>query len=517
MTTIALVGDTAATIVARVAAKAAQTPHAPAVADEHGVLSYADLLREAGATAAALREAGVRPGDAVILSAERTRHAAAAVVGIAAAGAAYVPVDAKEPPARVSAIVEGSEAVVALADEGGESALAGTGMDVLELAAAAASGDGEAPHHVPEPQELAYVLFTSGSTGRPKGVEIPHRSLGAFLDGSRRWAGLTGGDCMACFHAFTFDISIWEIWGPLVSGAQLFMLPRLAQIDAELLLGLVRERRVTRLCQTPTALRQLAAAARRQGVPPDLRTLFICGERLDFAWLRPFAGAIERGQLEAWNLYGPTETTIYATGRRISAPETEHERRSLIGTALPHVSVSLRSANGAPPGVADPAEIEIGGPGVGAGYRGGGGSTTRFVRDEHGRRSFLTGDLARLVPEGELEFVGRTEGFVKIRGYRIEPDEVATALCGHDTVADAAAVDVDFLPGGVALAAAVVPAAGGSASEIELRRYLGERLPSYMRPARIAFVDRLPRLPSAKLDRPSLRALLRKLLEPPPG
>lgn len=489
-------------------------PDAPAVSDFRGTSTYRALAREAGSIAATLRRVGVGPGDAVILAADRTRHAVAAIVGIAATGAAYVPVDANEPEARVLAIVEGAEAGVALADAAGAAAFTRGGIEIVELDAAARAPEA-LPEIVEDPSRLAYILFTSGSTGKPKGVEIPHRSLHAFLDGSRHWAALTRADRMACFHAFTFDISIWEIWGPLVSGAEVVMVPRVAQIDAELLLRLVADRGVTRLCQTPTALRQLGCAVETGGVPPDLGTLFICGERLDFAWLQPFADSIGRGELAAWNLYGPTETTIYATGRQVTAHETVDERRSLIGRALPHVGVSVRREDGTPAGVGESGEIEIRGAGVGAGYRGGGRSSTRFVLDG-GDASFLTGDIARVVTEAELEFIGRTEGFVKIRGYRVEPDEVATTLCAHPAVADAAAVDVDFLPGSVALAAAVVVRAGANVSAIELRRHLGERLPSYMRPARIAFVDRLPRLPSAKLDRSALRTLLHESFEMPP-
>jgi amino acid adenylation domain-containing protein len=497
------------TAVERFVAQAAAAPEAPAVSDVEGTSTYDELRRQAFGVAERLGGAGVARGDAVIVAAGRTREAVAAIVGVALAGAAYVPLGPGEPEPRVSAIVEDSGAAVALADASSADALDSTDLRVLDLAAGPA-GDGAAPSLGPD--DLAYVLFTSGSTGRPKGVEITHGNFAAFLSGAKTWAGLDPGDVLACYHAFTFDISLWEVWGPLTYGAHVVVVPQLAQIDAALLLEIVASRRVTVLHQTPTALRQLGAAVARAGVPEALRGLFVGGERLDFRWLEPFTEAMAKGRLEAWNLYGPTETTIAATGRPIRVEETQGETPSLIGRALPHVEVDVFDEDGAP---AREGELWISGPGVGAGYRGLEGDE-RFGRDALGRRVFRTGDLVRVAAGGELEFLGRSGGFVKVRGYRIEPDEVTTALESHPDVVEAAVCATDVLGEADELAAAVVLRPGASATDGELRRHVGARLPAHMRPARIVVADALPRLPSAKLDRNGVRELVADLLRDDP-
>jgi polyketide synthase PksN len=493
----------------RFLAQAAAAPEALAVSDEEGTSSYSELRRQAFGVAEQLARAGVARGDAVIVAAGRTRGTVAAVVGVALAGAVYVPLGPEEPAPRLSAIVEDSGAAVALADASAAESLDSTGLRVLDLVAAPAD-DGAAPSLGPD--DLAYVFFTSGSTGRPKGVEITHGSFAAFLAGAKTWAGLGRGDVLACFHAFTFDISLWELWGPLTHGAHVVVVPQLAQIDAALLLEILAGRRVTRLHQTPTALRQLGAAVARAGVPESLRSLFVGGERLDFRWLEPFTGAMAERGLEAWNLYGPTETTIAATGRPIPVEETRGETPSLIGRALPHVEVGVVDEDGAP---AREGELRIAGPGVGRGYRGLEGDE-RFGRDALGRRVFRTGDLARVADGGEFEFLGRSGGFVKVRGYRIEPDEVTTALETHPDVVEAAVCATDALGEADELAAAVVLRPGASATDRELRRHVGARLPAHMRPARIVVVDALPRLPSAKLDRNGVRELVADLLRDDP-
>lgn len=498
------------TAVERFLAHAAAAPEAPAVSDEEGTSTYAELRRQAFGVAERLARAGVARGDAVIVAAGRTRETVAAIVGVALAGAVYVPLGPDEPAPRVSAIVEDSGAAAALADASAAEALGSTDLRVLDLAAAGPAGEAAPPSLGPD--DLAYVFFTSGSTGRPKGVEITHGNFAAFLAGATAWAGLGRDDVLACFHAFTFDISLWELWGPLTYGAHVVVVPQLAQIDATLLLEILASRRVTRLHQTPTALRQLGAVVARAGVPESLRSLFVGGERLDFRWLEPFTEAIAERGLEPWNLYGPTETTIAATGRPIRLEETRGLMPSLIGRALPHVEVGVVDEDGAP---AREGELWIAGPGVGKGYRGLPGDE-RFGRDALGRRVFRTGDLVRLAEGGELEFLGRSGGFVKVRGYRIEPDEVTTALESHPDVLEAAVCATDVLGEADELAAAVVLRPDASATDRELRRHVGARLPAHMRPARIVVVDALPRLPSAKLDRNGVRELVADLLHDDP-
>lgn len=491
----------------RLLAVADAMPDAPAVSDHDGVLSYRELLVRARLIAQCLRSQELEREEPVIVSLERSKSYVAAVVGVALAGAVYVPVDPNDPPYRRRLIVGASGARLAIGDVSGSLDESLTVIDpLMEVSPGIPTVEPVSMHA--EPNDLAYILFTSGSTGLPKGVELENRCLDSFLSGSSIWAGLTENDVVACFHAFTFDISIWELWGALTHGAELVIVPRLAQLDACSLHRLVTEQGVTRLCQTPSALRQFAAVVAREGVPPRLHSLLICGERLDFAWLRPFAERIRSRQLTVWNLYGPTETTIYATGHVVTAEEVLSERRSLIGNALPHVAVRVVNSEGRECTAGETGEIVISGVGVGRGYRN--LDDSRFAVQD-GVSSFSSGDLARYVTDPgstEIEFIGRAEGFVKIRGYRVEPDEIAAALSLHDDVEDAAAVDIDFLQDGRAIAAAIILSEGSTVTERTLRLFLAERLPHYARPARVVQVDHLPLLASGKLDRPALRTLI---------
>lgn len=490
----------------RLLALAAAEPGARAVSDPDGVLSYSELVERAASTADDLLSHGLQAGDPVIVSLERSRFHVSTVVGVALAGGVYVPLDPEDPLYRQRLIAESSGACFAVGDSTDRDKHT---LTVLEQRRSRHSGRKRSRGRS---ENIAYILFTSGSTGTPKGVEIEDSCLDAFLVGSREWAGVTPHDVVACWSAFTFDISIWEIWGALTFGAELFVVPRVAQLDAGYLLRLLEEHGVSMLAQTPTALRQLAARVSQHGTPSQLRGLIVAGERLDFAWLRPFGRVVDNNELTVWNLYGTTETTVFATGRVVTAEDIRAERRSLIGSALPHAIVEVLAPDGSECAMGIVGEIVISGQGVGLGYRG--LDDPRFIR-RCGVRSFFSGDLGRYTqgPHGrEIEFIGRADGFLKVRGYRVEPDEVAATLILMDDVEDAAAVDVSFLPGGEAIAAAVILRRASTVTEKGLRSFLGERLPHYARPARIVEVEHLPRLSSGKLDRAALRVQIESAL-----
>jgi amino acid adenylation domain-containing protein len=479
---------------------------APAVSDERETISYRELTRTAATVAAAVARSEP-PGAAVVVCTERSVGFVAAILGIAGAGCAYVPVDPAEPRARTEHILEASGAALAVVDRTGRETLGGSGIRLLDLDSARAGPGAPFPARV---GGGAYTLFTSGSSGRPKGVAVTAANLASFLDGARAWAAFAPDEVWSCFHAFTFDVAGWEIWGSLVSRGHLVILPRAAQLDPELLRAEVERRGVARLCQTPTALKQLATAIETHGRPASLRRLYVAGERLDFEVLAPLAGDVEASALEATNVYGPTETTIYATGHRISALEIRRERRSLVGRALPHVRVTVADPDGTPCAPGATGEIRIGGEGVAAGYVGAEASEDAAFVETAGMRWFRTGDRGRLDEDGVLEFLGRSGGFVKIRGYRVEPREVAHALRRHPDVVDAVVVDVTGLPGGDALAAGVVLRPGASSSETAIRRFLATALPAYMLPARLRVLDSLPTLPSGKLDLATARERLQE-------
>jgi acyl-coenzyme A synthetase/AMP-(fatty) acid ligase len=238
------------------------------------------------------------------------------------------------------------------------------------------------------------------------------------------------------------------------------------------------------------------------GVPKRLARLLLAGERLDFGALEPFLPAVASGGLEVWNVYGPTEATVYATAYRVTAGDIRRERRSLIGRPLPGVGVRIDR-----PAADGVGELWLTGPGIADGYLDDIQLTERQFPRGYGQRWYRTGDLVRDVGDGVLEFAGRNGGYLKIRGFRVEPGEVVAAVTAYPGVA-AAAVAVIAASQGDVLVCAVVRGSGKTLSELELRRHLGHTLPSHMRPGRIVFIDRLPRLSSGKLDPHALRNLV---------
>ncbi|HMI98976.1 MAG TPA: amino acid adenylation domain-containing protein [Gaiellaceae bacterium] len=489
-------------------ATARAQPERCAVVDATRSFTYGELLARGESIAAALIDRGISEDDPVVVCCERGVSAIAAIVGIALSGGVYVPIDPSEPPARLQLILSCADPNAGLVDGAGNRVLEGAIETLLEIdeVDACSLSDSRLGH-------LAYLLFTSGSTGTPKGVEVTRANLNAFLRGSEKWSEAEAQERWACYHSFTFDISIWEIWGALTNGGTLFVIPAMAQLDAELLISWLETYKIERLCQTPTAVRQLLAATTNITRLDALRALYICGERLDFATLKPLLPFVKRDTMSIFNLYGPTEATIYATGRRLTIRDIASERRSLIGVPLPHVCAEVRRSDGTLAEPGETAELVLRGDGIARGYRRERTLTAlQFRQGKDGICEYITGDLVRAANEG-LEFIGRKSGFVKIRGYRVEPEEVASALRRHAAVEDAVVVDLELAGSGVALVAAVTLQPGATVGARELRLFVATLLPAYMRPARIFLFDALPRLASSKIDQKGIRLLLEQCLQ----
>ncbi|MFD9601996.1 AMP-binding protein [Streptomyces sp. NPDC059970] len=485
---------------------ARRVPKSPALSDGRTTYTYAELHRVCLNAAAALWAAGVARGDAVLISTDHSADGVLALLAVCAAGGTPVPVEPDGPRGRFERIATGSGARIGLVDDTGHRGVAENGLATLRISDAVRH-----PTPVSGPlasSNLAYVLFTSGSTGVPKGVEVTQTNVLSLLRGASQWDNSTSDDVWGCFHSFTFDVSMWEIWRPLSLGGRVHVLPRTAQIDGGLAHTLIDEHGISALSLTPTAARLLALHVSERGLPRRLRLLTLIGERLDFAMLKPLLPALSEGVLEIWNLYGPTETTIYATAYRMGPADIDHESRSLIGRPLPGMVAEIHSPD--PGGVG---ELWLSGDLVAEGYRGDEQLTReRFVIDEQGRRAYRTGDLVRDSGGGVLEFIGRTGGFMKVRGYRIEPGEITTALCTHPAVTEAAIVVSCVLTWGETVVAAVVLRSGATVTEIDLRRHVADILPDYTRPGRIVFLDVLPRLASAKLDTEAVRKTVAGML-----
>jgi amino acid adenylation domain-containing protein len=437
-------------------------------------MTYAELDRRANGLARHLRRLGVGPETRVALRHDRTPGLIVGILGILKAGGAYVPIDPAWPEERARLILED----------------AGVSITVDEELLAACPESGE-PLDVPvSPDNLAYVIYTSGSTGRPKGALVTHANVSRLLAATEPWFGFAPDDVWTLFHSAAFDFSVWEIWGALAFGGRLVIVPAdtaRSPEDFRLLLE-----GVTVLNQTPSAFRQLTFPP-----PTSLRWVIFGGEALDV------------GSTAAWldgprlvNMYGITETTVHVTFRPLAREDLEAPWRSPIGVPIPDLSLHvLRDGEPAPIGV--PGELCVGGAGVARGYLNRPDLTAeRFVPAPGGERLYRSGDLARRLPSGELEYLGRIDQQVKLRGFRIEPAEIEAALTGIPGVREAAVILRDDLPTGPGLVAYVV----GAVAAGELLAILRKRLPDHMVPGHFVFLPALPLTGNGKLDRRALPA-----------
>src|SRR6185295_1740733 len=470
-------------------ARARQTPDARAVTCEGGELTYAELNRRASQLAHHLRRLGVGPEIPVGLCAERSLELVVGMVGIVKAGGAYLPLDPAWPAARRAAL---------LADAGARLVIDGREEEGEESGRIRPSG----PIRPLSPQNAAYVLYTSGSTGKPKGVVVPHANVVRLLRATERWFGFGPHDVWTLFHSFAFDFSVWEIWGALLSGGRLVVVPQDIARTPEAFHRLLAAERVTVLNQTPTAFAELM---RVEGALPDLRLVIFGGEALLPSRLAPWLARYGDARPRLVNMYGITETTVHVTWRPLSAADSGSG--SVIGVPIPDLAVYVLDRGGrlAPIGV--PGEIHVGGAGPARGYLGRADLTAeRFVPDPFadGARLYRSGDLGRFLSTGELEYLGRIDHQVKIRGFRIEPGEIEAALRAHPEVREAVVLARAEESGGGRLVAFVVP---GPERLAELRSLLRGTLPEHQVPASFVRLDALPRTGNGKVDRKALLAL----------
>ncbi|UOX91006.1 amino acid adenylation domain-containing protein [Amycolatopsis sp. FBCC-B4732] len=466
-------------------------PDRPAVTCDGVSVTYAELDRRANRLAHALIAAGVRPGDRVGLLLERTDAIVTAILAVLKAGAAYVPVDPAAPDDRAAFVFGDTGVRLVVTDQDTEGPVFDVGQDVSAYPA-------DRPRVPVRPGDLAYVIFTSGSTGRPKGVAVAHEHAGRLMASGRAHFAFTETDVWTLFHSYAFDWTVWELWGPLHHGGRLVVVPYLTSRSPEAFAELLAAEGVTQLCQTPSALRQLEATLRTGPALPALRQVMLGGEALDPAVVRRWFALGLSAPL--CNLYGITETTVHVTTHDVTGPDGF--ARSLIGAPLPHLSAHVLDEWLRPCPVGVPGELYIGGGALAHGYWGRAGLTAqRFLPDPFspspGARLYRTGDVARRLSGGGLEYVGRCDSQVKVRGFRIELGEIEHALGTHPSVgACAVTVHDDRLAAYV-----TVPL-----DYAEVRSFLAKSLPEHMIPATVTVLDRLPVTVNGKLDRAALPA-----------
>ncbi len=510
-----------ATLSALFERQAADTPHRTAVTADDECLTYRQLDRRANRLARLLCAHGAGPGRLVALALPRTAILPVAVLAVAKTGAAYLPLDPGYPADRLALMVEDARPAVLLTDAAALDAGA-LPEDLTRVALGTSAADSalralsdgpltDADRVAPRPGDPAYVIYTSGSTGRPKGVLVPHHNVVRLFRTARPVIGFGPDDVWTLLHSYAFDFSVWEIWGPLLHGGRLVVVPHDTVRTPARLLRLLTREGVTVLSQTPSAFRQLVLADAElhdEGPRPALRRVVLGGEALDPRVLRDWYARHPDDAPLVVNMYGITETTVHVTYRPLDRRTADTATGSPIGLPLADLGLYLLDSALRPavPGTAG--ELYVSGEGLAHGYLGRTALTAgRFVADPYGApgsRMYRTGDLARYNADGELEHLGRSDDQVQLRGFRIETAEIDAELTRLPAVSAAATVLRGAGDADRRLVSYVVPAPGADPEPAALRDLLKDRLPPQSVPGAVVVLPALPLTPNGKLDRDAL-------------
>ncbi len=482
--------------------QATLTPDRIAIQFDNREISYGELNQKANGIAGHLRKLGVGPEKLVGIFVERSIEMVAGLLGILKAGSAYVPLDPAFPKERLAFMIQDSGVGVLLTQRKFVDDLPAHQAQVVcidgDLGSSAPTNDENHPKLSTE--NLAYVIYTSGSTGRPKGVQIEHRALTNFLYSVRREPGLTTADVLLSVTTLSFDIAALELYLPLITGARLVIASRETASDGRQLKQLLADCRATVMQATPATWRMLIDA--EWTGRKDLKIL--CGGE---ALSRELANQLLARSGSLWNMYGPTETTIWSSIHRI---ETEDGPVS-IGRPIANTQMFILDQSLNPLPIGAPGELYIGGDGLARSYLNRAELTAeKFIPDpfsnQPGRRLYRTGDLARYLSNGDIECLGRADDQVKVRGFRIELGEIEAVLNQHPAVRQVVVIAREDRPGDKSLVAYFVSAHETELSVTELRDYIKGKLPDYMMPSAFVALEELPLTPNGKVNRRALPA-----------
>jgi amino acid adenylation domain-containing protein len=474
-------------------------------------MTYGELDARAERVALQLLALDVGPETRVGLCLPRSTNLTVSILAVWKAGGAYVPLDPDYPAERLLFLLSDCGAKVVLTQRQLLDRFPPTDArflcfedmhfkDAPPQKPVAMTGRGLA-----DPSNAAYVIYTSGSTGNPKGVVVEHRHVARLFTATQEQFCFNENDIWTLFHSFAFDFSVWEMWGALLYGGRLVVVPWWVSRSPEAFLELVEREGVTVLNQTPSAFRQLMTVALQQGkLPPSLRTVIFGGEALNVPSLSPWFDMFGDERPELVNMYGITETTVHVTLRRLGKEDAQAGRGSVIGRPLPHLSVYVLDANSQPVPIGVRGELYVGGESVARGYLNRAELTAlRFLENPFGEgKIYRSGDLGRWLASGELEYLGRADNQVKVRGFRIELGEIEAALRTHQNVREA--IVLARQNGGIEPRLIAYVVLGDAVTWAELRALLATRLPDYMLPAAMVELERLPLTAHGKLDRTAL-------------
>ena len=474
------------------AAQVARAPEAVAVTCEGRFMTYRELEGAANRLAHLLAGQGVGPGQCVGLLFTRSAEAIVAMLAVLKTGAAYLPIDPRLPAARIGFMVDDAAPLAAITTAGLADRLDGCDLLVIDVNDPAVDTQPSTGLPAPAPEDIAHLIYTSGTTGVPKGVAVTHHNVAQLFDALDAGVELAAGQVWTQWHSLAFDVSVWEIFGALLHGGRLVVVPESVVRSPDDLHALLVTEQVSVLSQTPSAV----AALSPQGL--DSVALVVAGEACPAELVDRWAP----GRVMI-NAYGPTEATVYAA---ISAPLSAGSGVVPIGAPVPGAALFVLDGwlRAVPAGVVG--ELYVAGAGVGVGYwRRAGLTGSRFVACPFGgpgARMYRSGDLVWWGADGQLRYLGRADEQVKIRGYRIELGEVRAALAGLDGVEQAVVIAREDRPGDKRLVGYVT----GTADPAEVRSALADRLPAYMVPAAVVVIEALPMTVNGKLDTRALPA-----------
>ncbi|MFJ9113820.1 non-ribosomal peptide synthetase [Streptomyces sp. NPDC102283] len=491
--------------------QARRTPDRIACADDGRTLTYRNVELASDALAAALLESTEGGGVAVAVCLAKSVDLAVAFLGVLKAGCWYVPIALDEPDERVARMLDDTEAAAVITASPDDPGAPFLGMQALAVPAPPRSADIRPLAPVPADRP-AYVLFTSGSTGTPKGVMVGSEALCNRLAWMRRAYPLGPHDVVLQKTPCTFDVSGWEIFLPLITGARCQYLAEGGQRDPRELTDAIRRHQVTVCHFVPSMLAEFLATPALARACSSLRLVFCSGEALPAGLAARFQRVIAADLV---NLYGPTEAAIDVTHWPVPNPLPPHQP-VLIGRPIDNTDLYVLDHQGHPVPEGEQGELWIGGTPVALGYAGRPEVTAAVFADLDGERRYRTGDLVRVVC-GELEYLGRIDDQLKVRGVRIEPAEIENALCRHPAVGQAVVVPQHSPDGDLELAAVVTPdrtPGHEPPTAAELRTFLAHRLPQAYLPATVQWADAIPLTSSGKADRAKLRDTLGRRADP---